>query len=282
MRRYWETHQDVRAQADLDADPHALRNVCTFEAPSWLNEHYASGQEVVFDSLLSRVSSHGGGRALDVGCGGARWSERLSDAGWEVTGIDLQEALIENNRRRLPHIRFEQVALQEFESDARFSLVCSVTVLGHVPHEDQPRAVEKLYSLTVPGARVIVLENTLDQAPHVFANSPAEWTALFQNAGFMREAVVPYDFNPFTRAAAGLRRLGGRLSGRSGSDTHRPDKYMAVEEGRPSGRSVVAERAYWSLMSLAGAADRRLDPWLTRRAASVPRPVHAGMVFVRN
>lgn len=279
MRRYWEKNQDVRARADLGADPHALANVCTPGAPVWLNAHYACGQRAVFDRLLSCIP-RSRGRALDVGCGGARWSEQLSELGWQVTGIDLQEALIENNRRRLPHIRFERVALQDFDPPAPFSLVCSVTVLGHIPHEDQPRALEKLRSITLPGSRILVLENILDQAPHVFANSVSDWTALFRDAGCTREALILYDFNPCMRALAGIRRRVGRVIRRSPPRVH-PDDYLAIRDLEAPALPTVSEQAYWKLMSLAGAADRRVDPWLARRALTRPHPVHAGMVFAR-
>src|SRR3712207_900927 len=120
MRRYWERHEELRAAVDLDEDPLALGNVCSPDAPTWLNAHYARGQEAVFERLLARIPRDGG-RALDVGCGAARWTKRLSELGWEATGIDLQASLISHNRRRFPQIRFEQVALQEFEAGGPFS-----------------------------------------------------------------------------------------------------------------------------------------------------------------
>ncbi len=282
MRRFWEKHYELRAPADPDSDPEALDNVCTPGAPGWLNRHYARGQEAIFECLLDRVPADRG-RALDVGCGAARWSRRLSERGWEVTGIDLQERLIAHNRRLLPNIRFERVALQDFESDARFSLVSSVTVLGHIPHRDQPAAIEKLHSLTGAGGRILILENVRDQSAHVFANSIEGWVAQFRAAGFACEAVVPYDFNPCLRAVSGARRVVGRIARR-----HRlpaatsPDEFMATAlEDRASAPRRASEHVFQELLTFAGAIDRHLDPWLTQRAATVPAPVHAGMLFAR-
>lgn len=279
MRRYWEDHQDARAHADLEADPYALANVCTFSAPPWLNEHYAAAQRAVFDRLLARVPG-APGRALDVGCGGARWSERLDASGWEVTGIDLQQALIEHNRRRLPSLRFERVALADFVPAAPFSLVCSVTVLGHVPHEDQPTALEKLHAITTRGARVLALENVHDQTAHVFSNPVGEWIARFAAAGFSCEAVLPYDFNPCLRLVALTRRMAGRTAGRRQADPE-PHDYMAPPPQRSSA-ALAAERLYAGLLALAGAVDGRVDPVLTLRGSPFPRPGHAGMLFSRN
>ena len=279
MRRYWERHHELRAQTNLNQDAHALDNVCTPQAPAWLNRHFARGQQIIFDRLMAQVPARPG-RALDVGCGGARWSERLSARGWDVTGIDLQAALIEHNRRRLPHIRFERVALQDLEPDQRFDLVCSVTVLGHIPHGEQPRALEKLRAISAPGGRVLALENVRDQSAHVFANSVAEWIRRFECEGFQCVAVAPYDYNPALRAVAGTRRIAARSFKRRAPVVAGPDSHMARVERARSVRAA-AQRVYEPVLRLAGAADRRVDPWLTGRAAKRPAPVHAGMLFVR-
>ncbi len=282
MRRYWERNQELRGQTDFGEDPHALGNVCTIGAPTWLNEHYARGQTAVFERLLARVP-RAPGRALDVGCGAARWTQRLAALGWEATGIDLQESLIAHNRRQLPHIHFEQVALQEFQSDMPFSLISSVTVLGHIPHQDQPEAVEKLHSLTVPGSRVLLLENIRDQSAHVFANSIAGWRDRFLQGGFRCEAVVPYDFNPCLRAVAQVRRVVARIGRHSRPEPPpQPDEHLALTPERsPSALVHAYERLYQIILALAGAGDRHLDPWLTQLAVTRPPPVHAGMLFVR-
>lgn len=282
VRHFWEQHQSLRAQTDLEEDPAGLGNVCTIGAPRWLNEHYARGQTTVFERLLARVPPPPG-PALDVGCGAARWTQRLSERGWAATGIDLQESLIAHNRRQLPHIRFERVALQDFESDVPFSLIASVTVLGHNPHPDQQRAVEKLHSLTAPGSRLLLLENIREQGPHIFANSISGWIDKFQSGGFRCDAVMPYDFNPCLRGLATVRRTTSRLVKRSRQrEAVAPDEYLTGTQR--TGSSSVArgtERLYDTLLALTGAIDVRLDPWLTDRAAALPPPVHAGMLFVR-
>lgn len=278
MREYWEHHHELRARTDLARDPHALGNVCMPEVPEWLNRHYARGQEAVFEGLLALVEVQPG-RALDVGCGAARWSERLHALGWEVTGIDLQQALIDHNRARLPDLTFERVALQELRPERPFDLVCSVTVLGHVPHDEQPRALERLRAITAAGAYVLLLENLRDHARHVFANSLAEWTNLMGECGFERIAVVPYDYNPTLRMLAGARRLAGTVARRELARSVPPDENITA--GAVAETPTLAERVYERALGLAGVADRRLDPWLASRAPRIPAPVHAGMLFVR-
>lgn len=41
------------------------------------------------------------GRALDLGCGSAVWGARLAGRGWQVTGVDLVENVLERARERV-------------------------------------------------------------------------------------------------------------------------------------------------------------------------------------
>jgi len=109
----------------------------------------------------------------------------------------------------------------------------------------------------------------------------AGWTTLFHNAGFAQEAVVHYDFNPCMRTLAAVRQRAGRGHSPGVADRVDPDSYMARDDRAQSRLSNVAKQTYWGLMRVAGAADRRIDPLLARRTCAFPRPVHAGMTFVR-
>jgi 2-polyprenyl-3-methyl-5-hydroxy-6-metoxy-1,4-benzoquinol methylase len=279
MRRYWEQHHALRARTDLGVDPHALGNVCSPAAPPWLNEHFARGQEAVFDTLLGELAP-GPGRALDVGCGGARWTERLLGLGWSVDGIDLQPVLIEHNRLRLPQARFDCVALQDYEPDVLYSLVCSVTVLGHIPHDEQARALDRIAHITTGDAHVVMLENIRHQSPHVFANSMAGWIERFAAAGFTIRATRKYDFNPLIRSEWGARSALASMAKRdAGADPTSPNDYMARSADRAS--DSAARRIYGAVERAAGSVDAVLEPLLTRRAASWPPPVHAGILFVK-
>jgi 2-polyprenyl-3-methyl-5-hydroxy-6-metoxy-1,4-benzoquinol methylase len=44
-------------------------------------------------AAIERVLGRGGGRRLlDAGCGSGRWSIRLAQAGWVVTGADISRS----------------------------------------------------------------------------------------------------------------------------------------------------------------------------------------------
>lgn len=55
------------------------------------------------------------GLVVDLGCGSGIWAEVLSDAGYEVFGVDISSAMIEIARRRATKARFEVASFLKIE-----------------------------------------------------------------------------------------------------------------------------------------------------------------------
>jgi len=219
MVRYWKSHYAARGNVDWRTDPDGLNNVCQSGAPFPVNRYYHRSQRRAYLHLLGRLLPFAPGqRALDIGCGGGRWSRLLTGSGLAVTGIDLQDDMIAANRSRNAGIRFEVCPIQDFRSAEPFDLLSSVTVIQHLPAEEQVRAVSKMARLCRPGGHALVLENVGDySSPHVFPRSPDGWVRLFEAHGFSRAATCSYDYSPVQRlyyAATRRQRLAlARLGG---------------------------------------------------------------------
>ncbi|MBI3317976.1 MAG: class I SAM-dependent methyltransferase [Candidatus Omnitrophica bacterium] len=201
MQEYWRIHESHWGGIDCGRDPEGLRNACNPTAPAWLNRYYAHFQEVVYQKLFRRLSVPlGRPRALEVGCGSGRWCRFLADHGYETTGIDLQPQLIELNRRRYPSIDFLATSIQDYRLRERFDLVSCVTVLIHIPFEDQDAVLRKIREALKPNGHAIVLESVRSQAPHVFSNSLQGWRMRFERAGFRLLAARRCNYSFFLRA----------------------------------------------------------------------------------
>ncbi|MEW5847194.1 MAG: class I SAM-dependent methyltransferase [Myxococcota bacterium] len=283
MREYWGHHNVLRAQVDRDTDPDALDNVLHTGEPPWLNQYYAKYQRITYESLLAGVPPpRPGARALDVGCGAGRWCRLLAQWGYRVTGIDLQESLIQENQRRNPTIEFQCVSLQDFRTEEPYDLVSTVTVIQHNPHDEQHAMIAQLRRLLRPGGHALILENIRDQGAHVFSNSVEEWERRFASHGFRRVLIQRYDYSPLTRiyatvrgrvAAIPRRFLGGAPQGGGGVEV-----YMTSHIPRRNGSMGALRRGDLAIRHILVRMDDVIEPTLTRRNLPLPT-VHCGFLF---
>jgi 2-polyprenyl-3-methyl-5-hydroxy-6-metoxy-1,4-benzoquinol methylase len=200
MKEYWRTHSSRWADIDYSVDPDGLENVCFPGAPLRLNQYHARSQMSAYEKLLSRLPTGSDRkRALEVGCGAGRWCRFLAERGWETIGIDLQPELIEMNRVRYPHIEFYCTPVQEYSDKEPFDFISAVTVIQHIPFDEQDVVLRKFRDLIRIGGHVIMLDSIHYQTPHVFSHTVKGWRAKVEKAGFRCIAIQRYDYNPFQR-----------------------------------------------------------------------------------
>lgn len=273
VQEYWRAHDNYRGRIDTENDPDGLANVCYPNAPRWYNQRCAEWQGRVFKELILTVpsSSRGLKSALDVGCGAARWSRRLTRQGYRVTGIDLQRDLIKQNRRRFPNIEFVSTSLQDFECSHSFDLVTSVTVLQHMPYEEQERCVRRLGDLVRAGGAVLMIENCRDEAPHVWSRRPRGWMELFETYGFTARQVMGFDFRPLSHAVEEtVRRLFVRK---------RSVRTPNVHARAPRRSHGLISGIYYGTLNWLGALDALLESGRFARQGDISKAWHMGAVF---
>ena len=131
--------------------------------------------------LVLREAGEGPGKALDAGCGSGRVSVALARAGFDVTGVDSEERVIEMAGRIAAEadlrIDFRILDLEsstgELDEGAYDLAVCS-EVLEHVR---SPRAVvERIRRLLKPGGRLIL----------TVPRDPRQYTFLDELGGHLR------------------------------------------------------------------------------------------------
>ena len=282
MERYWKAHDSRYARLDYERDPEGLGNILHAESPLWLNRYYARFQKMVYRNLFCLVPPCAqGARALDVGCGAGRWCRFLADCGYGTVGIDLQSELIERNRRAYPHIKFLCASIQQYVGDDLFDLVSSVTVVQHVPFEEQDAMIHKMRALLKDNGHAIILENIHDQGPHVFSNSIKEWRAKFEKAGFDLLAWQRYDHSFFLRflklTASGLQRAIPTLRRHRSEAEVVPELFMASLDQK-GGMKYFLRQMYRPVQGLAVGLDSLLEPLLIRCQFKFPT-VHCGFLF---
>ena len=95
---------------------------------------------------------------LDIGCGVGRVSSLLHERGFDVTGIDVSEPLVEKARSLFPEIDFRVADVKDLSFDsATFDyVVFSFYGLDYVlPKANRVKALREMYRVLKPGGIVV-------------------------------------------------------------------------------------------------------------------------------
>jgi len=101
---------------------------------------------------------------LDVGCGNGKISTYLSNKGYTVTGIDINQTAIEENSQTYPNITFKQVDITQtlpFEDNSFTAIVIPYVFVSIIDKEKQRFAAEELIRVLKPHGYLWICEATL-------------------------------------------------------------------------------------------------------------------------
>lgn len=123
--------------------------------PAHVVEHYLRKRTAFI------VENCPAGTALDVGCGTGALAERLSRAGYAVSGVDPSAGMLEVLRQRDPNIPATVGSGTNLPfDDDRFSLVYCVAVMHHVADPgDVRRTLIEMVRVCEPGGRVLIWDH---------------------------------------------------------------------------------------------------------------------------
>lgn len=119
------------------------------------------------------------GHALDLGCGTGRVTQIIHDLGMEVTGIDLDETMIEVARNRHPKVKFEvKNMLDAFKHESYDLVTCFGNTLPHLDESSLRLFFEKVSKhLSMSGVLIIQMLNY----DLIMKNRPASLRRLEQD-----------------------------------------------------------------------------------------------------
>lgn len=109
-------------------------------------------------ALLRKYVS--GPRALDFGCGTGRSSRFLRELSFEVIGVDISEAMLDQARGHDPHGDYRLVAAGSLAGldTGTFDLVLAAFTFDNIPTDEQKTsALRELRRLLAPGGRLVVV-----------------------------------------------------------------------------------------------------------------------------
>jgi ubiquinone/menaquinone biosynthesis C-methylase UbiE len=101
------------------------------------------------------------GQGLDVGCGTGALAARLAEAGYEMTGIDPSDGMLEILRGRAPAVPAVNASGTDlpFDDDS-FDLVLTVATLHHIADpEDVRQTLAEMVRVARPSSRILVWDH---------------------------------------------------------------------------------------------------------------------------
>jgi SAM-dependent methyltransferase len=119
-----------------------------YETPRWYDLVFDADTEREADFLEEVLEVHGespGRRVLEPACGSGRLVAELARRGWQVSGFDASDAMLEHARERLAAAglaaRLTRGRLEEVRVRGRFDLAhCLVSTFKYVLDEEGARA----------------------------------------------------------------------------------------------------------------------------------------------
>jgi SAM-dependent methyltransferase len=155
--------------------------------PAPFNRFFDFWQRRTVQALLRFSPPQPGQRALDLGCGTGRWSRFLQRYGVRTVGIDVGIYALRWACVLYPAGAWAVMALPALGfRDGVFDWVISVTVLQHLPYEDQVHTLREVRRLLSPKGHVVALELCQQQGDkfYLFPRTREGWEELFGQVGF--------------------------------------------------------------------------------------------------
>ncbi|MBX3172738.1 MAG: class I SAM-dependent methyltransferase [Candidatus Eremiobacteraeota bacterium] len=129
------------------------RSAAFYDAIYSFKDYAAEAEQILG---WARQHGRGQGRLLDAACGTGRHAEYLSKS-YAITGIDLDEGLLEHARRRLPQAEFLAGDMCTARFDKKFDVItCLFSAIGYLDPPQLQQACRNFYEHLETGGVVLI------------------------------------------------------------------------------------------------------------------------------
>ncbi len=140
-----ETFDRIAAEYDESLPPHVV-------------EHYLAKR---VELVCSEAPANAYPRLLDVGCGTGVLAARLAARGYEATGVDPSQGMLDIMAADHPEVEVVRGSGDDLPfPDGSFDVVLTVAALHHIAAPDDVRAtLGEMARVTRPGGRIVVWDH---------------------------------------------------------------------------------------------------------------------------
>lgn len=134
------------------------------------------------------------GKLLDAGCHVGRWVRYFQGAGFDYTGVDQSEKVINLARKYHPLVKFVLSFLWDMNFENEFDIVVTNAVLQHNTLEEKKRILPKIHKALKTNGVLFMAESTLQQETNTQLTHDG-WISLVSSFGFkFCESFHPNEF----------------------------------------------------------------------------------------
>ena len=230
--------------------------------PRWFNRVIDRLQSRIWSKTLDYCSLSQGARVLDVGCGTGRWVRRLQERGLPVVGMDQSSEMLSlaRNRGTLSPLVSGEAQNLPFR-DESFECVSAVTVIQHIPPQEQIRALSEMVRVLRPGGYLFLIELIRGHGLHVFSRLPDDWIGQVSMLGVSLVSWRGHEYFLFDRVVVYSVQTLRALAGYTVSEGSAPHSGLAAGDHE---LPDLARRVYWMLRRIAVALSVCAEPLLER------------------
>lgn len=92
------------------------------------------------------------GRVIDIGCGAGRDAKALIELGYEYTGVDISDTLLDICKLKLPRAKFLKKSVYDLSFASKFDGFWCTAVLLHIPRDRIDEAMTGIKSVLKSGS----------------------------------------------------------------------------------------------------------------------------------
>jgi SAM-dependent methyltransferase len=259
LNKYLPSEFWTRLAKDFgESDLTGLAPVLHPGTPRWFNKAIDRLQSRTWSRTLNDCSFSLGARVLDVGCGTGRWVRRLEERGLSVVRIDQSSEMLSLARKRGTLSLMASGEAQNLPfRDESFECVSAVTVIQHIPPQEQVRALSEMVRVLRPGGYLFLIELIRGHGLHVFSRLPDDWIGQVSTLGVGLVSWRGHEYFLFDRGFVYSVQKFRALAGYAVSEDLSPHSGPA---GGDHELPYLARRVYWALRRIAVALSVWAEP----------------------
>jgi SAM-dependent methyltransferase len=171
-----------KSEKEFWTDPHISKEMLKQHLNP--NTDLASRGPTLIEKAIDLIASlvPGGGKTLDIGCGPGLYTKRLSEKGFDVTGVDFSENSIEYAKMHDSRSKYRIQNYLEMDFCEEFDMIILIWYdYGALAPDERKILLEKVYNALKPGGLFLFDVFTLN-----YFNKQEESSAfeIYENGGF--------------------------------------------------------------------------------------------------